>query len=180
MNLSERERRLADLYDRWAVNVHAYARRHCGPDGADDVLAETFLVAVRRIDDVPPDPLPWLLVVARNVIANQRRAARRRDNLSAAVGAQPLTTHSPAGEVAEERLEMARALGSLTDVEREALLLVAWDGLSLSEAAHVAGCRERAFRARLSRARRRLAAELGETPPDRPVLAAVVAPEEGI
>lgn len=182
MNLSEREIRLARLYDRWAVNVHAYARRHCGPDGADDVLAETFLVAVRRIEDVPADELPWLLVVARNVIANQRRSARRRGNLDAVVMSRPVATHSPAGEVAEERLEMARALGSLTDVEREALLLVAWDGLSLAAAAQVAGCRERAFRARLSRARRRLAAELGETDesPPRRALAAVAIPEEGI
>lgn len=180
MNLSEREIRLARLYDRWAANVHAYARRHCGQDGADDVLAETFLVAVRRIEDVPADELPWLLVVARNVIANQRRSTRRRDNLHAVVLGQPMATQSAAEEVAAERLEMLRAMRELTEVEREALLLVAWDGLGIAQAAQVAGCRERAFRARLGRARRRLAAELGEVPPDRPALAAVIRTEEGI
>jgi RNA polymerase sigma-70 factor (ECF subfamily) len=59
--------RFAGLYETHAGAVLAYARRRCGTDEAEDVLAETFLIAWRRQDDVPPDALPWLYAVARNV-----------------------------------------------------------------------------------------------------------------
>jgi RNA polymerase sigma-70 factor (ECF subfamily) len=57
--------------------------------------------------------------------------------------------------------ELASALASLTDHEREALLLVAWDELSAGDAARVAGCSTAAFRVRLHRARQRVAGRLG-------------------
>ena len=59
------------------------ARRRIGADEAEDVLAETFLVAWRRRDDVPDDALPWLYAVAGNVLRNRTRAQRRRAALSA-------------------------------------------------------------------------------------------------
>jgi RNA polymerase sigma factor (sigma-70 family) len=158
---SVQEERLADLYDRWAARVHAYAVRHCGVDGADDVVSETFIVAWRRIDVVPSDALPWLLVVARNTIAHRRRSAGRRARVDEAL----LSTWSPADQpstedIATARLETLEALRHLSAKEREAVLLIAWDGLTVSAAADVAGCRERAFRARLTRARARLRAAL--------------------
>lgn len=57
--------RFVALWTEHAPRVMAYALRHVGPDGAEDVVAETFLVAWRRLDRVPEDALPWLLVVAR-------------------------------------------------------------------------------------------------------------------
>ena len=57
-------------YDR----VLAYGLRRTDPERARDATAETFVVAWRRLADVPPDPLPWLLGVARRVLANERRA----------------------------------------------------------------------------------------------------------
>src|SRR4029450_2647016 len=57
--------------------VRAYARRRAAPDAAQDVVADTFLVAWRRLEDVPEDALPWLYGVARRVLANQRRSAAR-------------------------------------------------------------------------------------------------------
>ncbi|MGN6867130.1 MAG: RNA polymerase sigma factor [Solirubrobacteraceae bacterium] len=143
--------------------VRAYAVRRSGGTPVDDVLSETFLVAWRRLDAVPEDALPWLLGVARRVLANQRRGDARRaaliDRLSR------LATRSrgaePAGEVFGS---LGGALATLSAPEREALLLVAWEGLEPRRAARVVGCTPAAFRARLYRARRRLAAQLEESP----------------
>lgn len=145
-------------YRAHSSRVHAYARRRCEASDAHDVVAETFLVAWRRWDDVPPDPLPWLLVVARNTIANQRRSATRRGRLADCVAhiERLAGTGGSAEHEVVERAAMLAALRQLTDLEREAVLLVAWDGLSNADAAVVADCSTRAFEVRLSRARARL------------------------
>lgn len=152
--------RLAALWDDHAVRVQAYALRHTDPDTAQDVVAETFLVAWRRIDDVPDPALPWLLVVARHQVRNAHRSARRRHSLTDALtrleASAPLPDGSPES-LAAERDVLLRGLARLTDREREAILLVAWDGLSPAEAADVASCSTAAFHVRLHRARRRLA-----------------------
>jgi RNA polymerase sigma-70 factor, ECF subfamily len=57
--------------------VRAYALRRASPDAAQDVVADTFLVVWRRLEDVPADALPWLYGIARRVLANQRRSADR-------------------------------------------------------------------------------------------------------
>lgn len=62
--------------------------------------------------------------------------------------------------------ELWAALAGLPDGDREALLLVGWDGLSNPQAAGVAGCSQGAFKVRLHRARRRLAKALNQTRPD--------------
>lgn len=64
-----------------APRIRAYARRHTEAHDCDDVVAEVFAIAWRRRAAIPPDPLPWLLVVARNVLANRRRTAARADRL---------------------------------------------------------------------------------------------------
>ncbi len=156
--------RLTAIYDKQAHRVYAYALRHCGPGAADDVLAETFAIAWRRRDQLPDDPVGWLLVTARNVISGARRAEHRRQRLTALLAEQPEGHHSAAGDVVQHRQELLEALDRLSQREREALLLVAWDGLDTHQAALVAGCSQRAFRARLARARARLAASM--LPPD--------------
>ena len=165
MNRSQREQRLAHLYDECAARVHAYLVRHCGPDGADDLLSEVFVVAARRLEDVPDPALPWLIVTARNLTSNHRRSARRRENLRALLVQQPRTTASSAEDAGLARIVLADAFATLTEREQEAILLVTWDGLSIADAAEVAGCRERAFRARLESARRRLSSALDEPDP---------------
>ena len=65
----------------WAVR--AYVLRRVPAASAEDVLAETFLVAWRRLDSLAEDPLPWLFGVARRLMANQQRAERRRGALTA-------------------------------------------------------------------------------------------------
>jgi RNA polymerase sigma-70 factor (ECF subfamily) len=159
----EAQDRLAAVYDECAPRVYAYALRHCGPTDADDVVAETFAVAWRRLDAVPDPAIGWLIVTARNVMAGRRRTERKHVELARAVGGLVPEADPAAEDVVVARRAVLDALGSLSDREREALLLTAWDGLDHAEAAAVARCSPRAFRARLSRARSHLTALLSET-----------------
>lgn len=149
--------------------VVAYVRRRAPDEAVDDVVEETFLVAWRRLDRVPAAELPWLLGVARNVLATQRRGAVRRQSLSRRVAAaQPGVSGVVDGESAGLDPRLARALAELPDKDREALTLIAWDGLEPQEAAVVVGASAGAFRVRLHRARRRLRRALEERPDDPP------------
>lgn len=143
--------------------VRAYVVRRAGGAPVDDALSEVFLVAWRRLDSVPEDALPWLLGVARRVLANQRRGeARRAALIGRLADALPRSrVAEPAGDVFSS---LGEAIATLSPPEREALLLVAWEGLEPRRAARVVGCTPAAFRARLYRARRRLDAELRESP----------------
>jgi RNA polymerase sigma factor (sigma-70 family) len=142
--------------------VRRYVVRRQSGAPVDDAIADTFLVAWRRLDEIPDRTLPWLLGVARRVLADQRRAVRRRRSLGERLHLDALTggvSHDwepPAGLTPE----LTSALGALTAHEREALLLVAWDELSPADAARVAGCSAAAFRVRLHRARQRVAVQL--------------------
>jgi RNA polymerase sigma factor (sigma-70 family) len=160
----ERRARLDELFDVHYPAVRAYVvRRSRSTAGVDDVLSETFLVAWRRIDSVPADGLPWLLGVARRVLANQRRAEARRGALVDLLA--ELRRRSPSPEPPGDVFgDLGAAMAALSPREREALLLVAWEGLGPQRAAQVVGCAPAAFRARLYRARRRLAAELRSMP----------------
>ena len=72
------EARLEALFDEHYSAVRTYARRRAPEALVDDVVAETFLVAWRRIDELPDDVRPWLLGVARKTLSTQLRSARRR------------------------------------------------------------------------------------------------------
>ena len=150
--------RFVALYEAHAGAVLAYARRRVGPEGAEDVLAETFLVAWRRRGDVPRDALPWLYAVAGNVVRNRARSERRRVALEARLAAEPLRPVE--SDAPDPRLR--EALAALKPIDREALLLTAWEGLSADRAARAAGCSRATFHVRLHRARRRLAQALEE------------------
>jgi len=141
--------------------VRAYALRRASPEAAQDVVAETFLVAWRRLDDVPADALPWLYAVARRVLANQRRSADRGAALERrlAGAATPRGAPDPGDTLGDNEL-MRLALGRLPEHSREALMLVAWHGLTGARAARAAGCSRAAFAVRLHRARAHLTAEL--------------------
>ena len=85
------EARFNALFARHYPAVYGYAARRVGYDDAGDAAAEVFTVAWRRIERVPAEPgtLPWLYGVARRVVANQERAARRRLRLEARAAASP-------------------------------------------------------------------------------------------
>lgn len=142
---------LATLWDRHADQVYAYARRRVGATDAPDVVAEVFAVAVAKRTKVPDEALPWLYRTAWNVIANHWRAEERRRRLVVGASASP----DPAVDVAE-RDALFGALAMLSDDDREALLLTAWEGLDARDAARSIGCSTSTFSVRLHRARRRL------------------------
>lgn len=146
-------------YDR----VLAYAMRRTDRAEAEDVAAETYVVAWRRFDDAPSDSLPWLYAVARRTLANSRRSSRRRTQLAARLTADVASSTSAEADPAD-RLEdatlMLAALRELAATDREVLMLVAWEGLDNERAARVLGITPQAFAVRLHRARRRLEAKV--------------------
>jgi RNA polymerase sigma-70 factor, ECF subfamily len=144
------------LFREHADAVLAYAARRTDPDAAQEVVAETFLVAWRRLAVVPDPALPWLLGVARRVLANERRSSKRGQALTLRLVREPRRhAHEPTDEV-DERLSAQAALGLLPPHEREAIELLAWEGLSTAEAAQVLGCSRGVLAVRVYRARRRL------------------------
>lgn len=163
--------RFRRLFDEAERDLLGYAlRRVQRPEDAADVVAETFLVAWRRLDDVPagPEARLWLYGVARRQLANQRRgqlrrsqlADRLRDELPGAVAAAAAAAQD--GE--DERVAAVRgALGRLGDADRELLALSSWEGLSPAQIAVVLELPAVTLRSRLHRARRRLRAELSRT-----------------
>jgi RNA polymerase sigma-70 factor (ECF subfamily) len=133
--------------------VAAYAQRR-GHADADAAAAEVMTIAWRRLEDVPrDDPRPWLFATARNVVLADRRRARR---MSPPVD---LASDMPGLEL---DAELESALRALSYVDREALLLVAWEDLTPSQAARSLGISPAAFRVRLLRARRRLQGKLND------------------
>jgi RNA polymerase sigma factor (sigma-70 family) len=156
-----RNDRFERLFREHYAAVRGYALRRTGRDVVPDVVSETFLVAWRRLDDVPDDALPWLYGVARRVLANQRRSAGRGAALAHRLAASepPAEAPDPAERVGDAEL-VRGALARLSEPYREALMLVAWHGLSGARAARAAGCSRAAFGVRLHRARTALAREL--------------------
>jgi RNA polymerase sigma-70 factor (ECF subfamily) len=159
---SERATRFESMFDRHAQRVYAYAARRSSPDVANEVVAETFLIAWRKLDAVPAEPLPWLLNVAGKVLANRRRSSQRRDAFTASLAGtlRAVPAFDPTDAV-PTRMAIQEALDRLPPAEREALTLVAWDGLDVRSGAAAAGCSRATFSVRLHRARRRMMKELG-------------------
>lgn len=152
VDVDRRRRRLEALYVEYADAVYAYARRRTDFSVAEDVVMEVFVVVCRRLEDVPQQPLPWLLACARRVLANQRRSAARTEALS-----ERLRRAGQAAGIDDGAAErLGSALEQLRDGDREIMLLSAWEGLDLSGLALTLGCSRSAAAVRLHRARRRL------------------------
>lgn len=153
---SGREQRFTQLYERCYGAVYAYAARRVGRQSADEIAAETFLIAWRKLESLPAEPLPWLYGVARNVVMRQR-AAGARDGRTLAAAANELAVSRRAGPEGPGDPRLSQAWGQLGHRDRDVLALVAWEELSVADAAMVLGCSAPAFSVRLHRARRRLA-----------------------
>lgn len=154
---ANRVRKYEAIFNAFHLRVLGYAiRRTDERAAAEDIVSETFLVAWRRLDDVPEDALPWLLATARRVLANQRRAAGRRPSIVPLEGVPDPDPRISVAERVADRQAFAEAFDSLSPGDREVLALVSWDGLAPREAATVVGCSAATFSLRLHRARRRL------------------------
>lgn len=154
--MADPETEFTALYADNHRRVHAYAVARAGTSLAEEVVADTFLVAWRRFGQMPRGAaLPWLLGVARNVIRERCRDEVRQR----AVAEEMLTWVADIPDVAEdvaERAAVLTALAGLSENDREVLTLIAWDGLSPRAAARVVNCSTPTFLVRLHRARARL------------------------
>jgi RNA polymerase sigma-70 factor (ECF subfamily) len=172
--MDEKRRRFERLWEEHHDAVLAYARRRTSPGHADDVVDEVFLVVWRRLPEVPPDALPWVLGVARRVIANHRRSLTRGQALISKLTGLPVAVAPDPAETAGGT-SLLRALARLSPRDRETLALVAWEGLEPRRAAAAAGCTAATFAVRLHRARKRLLATMqeiedaGQKPDEEPV-----------
>ena len=158
-----REARFRALYEHAYEPVLRFARRRTGREDADDVVAETFLVAWRRLDDVPRRPresLPWLYAVARNCLRTARRTGLRQNAVAVRISRDTTRAVTEALPDVPGRVDLERAWSRLTDDEQEVLSLALWEELTSPEASRVLGISGAAYRMRLSRARRSLRAHL--------------------
>ena len=164
--VTDAERRFDALFESYAPDIVAYCSwRAASPSDAQDAVAEAFLIAWRRLDALPEGDAAriWLYATARRVIANQRRANRRRAALQERLAAEP-APHLEQEPTSEETL-VYDALRRLGPRDREILLLAEWEGLSPTQIASVLGCLTVTARGRLHRARRRFRAAYDELLP---------------
>jgi RNA polymerase sigma-70 factor (ECF subfamily) len=162
MMAKDDEQRFERLYREHFDRVAAYLLSRADRTLTEDALGRTFEVAWRRIADVPDEPFPWLLGVARRVLADLRRGQGRQSALIERIAATIGEAEEDHAEALVGRRHVLAALDRLTDSQREVLLLIVWDGLSQREAATVLGCSRGAVALRLHRARTRLRAALVE------------------
>lgn len=167
------QRRFDELYAATRHELLRYLlRRAAQPADAADLLAETYVVAWRRLCDVPDgnEARLWLFGVARRLLANHRRTLLRHGlagDLAAAL--EQSATHSPPADrdiaYDERAIQVREAIAALDEREREILSLSVWDGLRPAEIATVTGDTPASVRLRLHRARRRLRALLSDHDP---------------
>jgi RNA polymerase sigma factor (sigma-70 family) len=154
--------RFTALYREHQRRVRDFVQRRVGADLAQEVVAETFLVAWRRLDDIPGAAIPWLYRVALYEIANLRRRQARAVRLHDALcEGGTRSAMDEADDVSELARTVAVAFANLKPREQEILRLAAWEQLTSTEGAAVLQCSVPAYRMRLHRARARLAAASG-------------------
>jgi len=156
---SHGEERFRAMFAQHHPAIYGYAARRVGRVDANDVAAETFTIAWRRLRRVPDEPatLPWLYGVARNVVANLERSRRRSERLTAKQAA-----YTGSESAVETAPDVVAVLDRMSDDDREILLLAAWEGLSPAEIGRAIGCSSNAAAVRLHRARNRLALAMEE------------------
>lgn len=146
------------LYAETWPDVVRYLRRRCGDDAAEDLANEVYLIAWRRWRDVPRlRELPWLYGVARNLLLERSRRQRNDDVLLRGIASKPVE-HEDLAEGVVAAHTVRRTLASLTQKDREILLLWAWEGLAAADLGRVLGCSAATAAVRLHRARRRFLA----------------------
>ncbi|MGW3358744.1 RNA polymerase sigma factor [Streptomyces bungoensis] len=163
----------AELYDRHAPDIHRYAARRLGVGPADDVVAETFLVAFHRrhrFDPAKGEVRPWLYGIAGNLIAKHRRleVMQYRALSKTAVDPVAVDCHDRADSrvaAAAVTRQLAAALAHLSKGDRDVLLLIAWECLSYEEVAQALEIPVGTVRSRLHRARRKVQKALGGVDP---------------
>ncbi|TDV46153.1 RNA polymerase sigma factor [Actinophytocola oryzae] len=160
--------RFAVIFDRHAPHIMRYLVHRLGRQVADDLVAETFLVAFgtrSRYDLDRPDARPWLYGIATNLVRRRQRDDGREYRLRAAIVPEP-NVDGHADRVVEQVTAAAMnqllgaVLAELSSGDRDVLLLVAWEHLTYDEVAQALDIPVGTVRSRLSRARRQVRAAL--------------------
>lgn len=159
-----------ELYDRHAPDIYRYAARRAGDFAAEDVMAETFLIAFERRHgfEGPAEAVrPWLFGIATNLLRRHHRAEARM--LRALARSGPAEIPDGFDEIETEldaparNARLGKALQALAPIDREAILLLVWADLSYDGIAAATGVPLGTVRSRINRARGKLRADLGST-----------------
>lgn len=159
-----------DVYERYFADIHRYIAGRLGRDVADDIAADTFVVALRKHSGFDPERGPiraWLYGIATNLVAQHQRTEKRRYQALARARAQDLAAghedHAVPWAAAEGiQPRLARALARLSREERDVLLLVALADLSYEEISHALSVPYGTICSRLNRARKKIRTTLDQ------------------
>lgn len=156
------EVRFRRIYDENYAPLMGYALRRAAAEDAAEIVSETFLIAWRRLDEVPEGERArlWLYGTARRVVANHVRSAGRQRRLGERLAGLPVEHVPSPGETHDEPAAVGRAFTRLAEADRELLLLAGWEELDANQIAEVLGTTRGAVRVRLHRARARFGREL--------------------
>jgi RNA polymerase sigma-70 factor (ECF subfamily) len=160
----------AGVFDRYYAQIHGYVARRLGRSMADDVAAETFLIAFARRDHYDTSwhsAKPWLYGIASRLISGQHRAELRRYRALARAGVDEVTEGyddqvALRVDAQARRGALIEALAGLAERDRDVLLLVACAGLTCEETGQALGIPAGTARSRLHRARKQIREVLGE------------------
>ncbi len=163
----DRERRFSDLYDDAYADVLRFVRRRSPADAAEDIAHEAFLVAWRRLDDLPigrDDARAWLFGVARNCLLSDHRARQRYEQLGVRIALAAPASRTGSAEAASIGLDLVAAWQLLSVAQQEVLSLALWEELPAAAAGKALGITAAAYRIRLHRARMALRRNLDPSP----------------
>lgn len=169
---ADAESTFRELFDAAYDDLLEFVKRRTDLLVADDVVADTFLVAWRRLNDVPDsldEARAWLFTVAHNLLRNQRRSEQRQQKLALRILREPEGDAGGDADAVATHVDLTRAWQHLSPADQEALTLTAIEDLTGPQAAHVLGISRTAFSLRLLRARRRLRQHLRHQPEPEPV-----------
>ncbi|HEY5437287.1 MAG TPA: RNA polymerase sigma factor [Acidimicrobiales bacterium] len=154
---TEQERQFRLLYERNYEPITAYVRRRVRrADGSDaDIVADVFVVAWRRMLDVPEHTkeLPWLYGVARNLVANHFRSVQRSNALTDRIAIEERVGGEEMSGASDLEIRVRRAVEHLSDIDREIFRLIHWEELTHEEVGVSVGITTKAVERRLARAR---------------------------
>jgi RNA polymerase sigma factor (sigma-70 family) len=164
---------LSALFERHVHELLRYCACRVGAEAAEDVVADTFLIAYRRWDSFDParaSPLTWLYGIATRVAHRHRRAESRRLALyarSATSDVQDGFAEASAARADAQRAHkrIAAALAQLSSRQRDVVLLFAVAELEYSEIADALNIPMGTVQSSLHRARAKMRAALGDAPP---------------
>jgi RNA polymerase sigma factor (sigma-70 family) len=158
------------VYDEHFPDVYRYIAGRLGRDVADDIAADTFVVALRRRHSFDPargGVRPWLFGIATKLVAQHRRQETRRYRALGRVRVEEVIDgheNRVVNWVAAEGLQprLAKAIAALSKGDRDVLLLNALCDLSHQEIAQALGIPYGTVGSRLSRARGKVRSVLEE------------------